>query len=274
MEYFEKSSTLLRKAIGKIQRKIISTPTTPVRQKIMGKIEFEHKYESYLNEDDFKAMLTNSYDIILVKYLEKHLREGDIFVDVGSNIGYIAAVAAACVGKSGEVHGFEPLKELYSRLEKLQSDNQEYKFFFNNLALGKESGTLNISFNPDHDARNATIVPGHDLGVTYEVPVTRLDSYIIDNISSPGAIKIIKIDVEGFEFPVLLGLENFLEKHKPIIICEYKPWELSKLGLSSKQLKDYMKKLSYQAYDINNEANEFDIEHLKGLEVLLFKPLK
>jgi hypothetical protein len=38
-------------------------------------------------------MLTGSYDIILCDYLKKHVKTGDIVLDVGANVGYISAVA-------------------------------------------------------------------------------------------------------------------------------------------------------------------------------------
>jgi FkbM family methyltransferase len=60
----------------------------------------------------------------------------------GANVGYISAVAASCVGKSGAVHGFEPLPECFARLQTLRGLNPDSPFFFNHVALGERPGIL------------------------------------------------------------------------------------------------------------------------------------
>lgn len=46
------------------------------------------------------------------------LREGDVFVDVGANVGYFTLVASDAVGKSGKVFAFEPEPKNFSLLRK------------------------------------------------------------------------------------------------------------------------------------------------------------
>ena len=209
---------LARKAIGKLRRRLVTVPARPVIRKINGSVSFEYEKLSFLDDDDLRAMLTGSYDIILCDYLKNHVKAGDIVLDVGANVGYISAVAASFTGPAGEVHGFEPLAECYARLERLRELNPEYRFTFNNIALGEAEGILPIAFNPDGDSRNATLVPGKHFPESRQVRVQRLDDYIAGNIQSPERIKLIKIDVEGFEFSVLKGLSRFLATSKPLIV--------------------------------------------------------
>ncbi len=105
----------------------------------------------------------------------------------------------------------------------------------------------------------------------YEVPVKRLDKYIEENIAEPDQIKVIKIDVEGFEFPVLLGLEGFLEEHRPKIVCEVKPWVLPQLGYSIQDFEDYMKRFGYAAYDMVSTDKKVDMAASGDLQVFVFK---
>src|SRR5215469_2316955 len=102
-----------RRALGRIQRRLIAVPESRV-DLINGSVRFEHRHLSFLNEDDYRAMLTASYDIILCDFLERNLTPGDTVLDVGANVGYIAAVAASRVGSVGEVHSFEPLRECFA----------------------------------------------------------------------------------------------------------------------------------------------------------------
>jgi FkbM family methyltransferase len=218
-------------------------------------------------------MLTQSYDITFCDYLRKYLVLGDIVLDVGANVGYISAFAASCVGTAGEVHSFEPLPECFARLQVLRGLNPDICFFFNHTALGENDGVLPISYDPKGDSRNATLVPGKSLGESLQVPVRRLDQYILENIGSPQRIKIIKIDVEGFEFPVLRGLERFLVETpwRPSIICEIKPWELTKMRYTLHNFDDYMKGFGYHTYDLANDTRVVALSELSDISVLLFR---
>ena len=262
-----------KKAVGRMRRRFVKIPDTAVIVTINGSVRFEHQWLSFLEEDDFRAMLTQSYDIILCEYLRKHLTPGDIVLDVGANVGYISAVAASRVGITGEVHGFEPLRECYARLERLCELNPQFRFVFNNVALGEAEGLLPIAFNPKGDSRNATLVPGKKAPETRDVLVWRLDDYITRSIPAAERISIIKIDVEGFEYSVLRGLDRFLAgtSHRPLIICEIKPWEVRNLGATLSDFEQFMNKYGYHTYFITQEDKPVKLATLADLEVLIFR---
>lgn len=266
-----------KKAVGRLRRNLAKLPAEndAAREELAGGIVFEHKRLSFLEPDDIRAMMTQSYDITLCICLRRYLRPGDIMLDVGANIGYISAVAAGCVGKSGVVHGFEPLRECFDRLEVLKAINPKFNFAFHNVALGAEQGTLNIAFDPQGDMRNATLVPGRESPQSRAVPVWRLDEYIASHISSPEKIRFIKIDVEGFEFAVLRGLEKYLETGiaKPLIVCEIKPWEIVKLGYSMGDFAAYLKRYGYGAFEMDNDTIAVDVATMTEMDTLLFRPI-
>src|SRR5262249_38228172 len=153
----------------------------------------------------------------------------------------------------GLVHAFEPVPYLCNRLKELARLNPAYKLRCNNFALGdaNEQRTLDIcgagnigwntlvpGFMPDSDVRESPIVC-----------VRRLDDYLLEqNIA---VIGLIKIDVEGFEFPVLRGTQRFFEEtgQRPPIICEIAPKAYSRLGTSVASLELFMKRLGYASYD-------------------------
>lgn len=262
---------ILRKAIARIRRKTVSIPSQPTVRLLNGSVNFEYMALSFLDEGDFRAMLTETYDIILCDFLKQNLSEGDIVLDVGANVGYISAMAASCVGPGGEVHGFEPLAECYERLERLRQLNPELHLYFNNIALGEAEGSLPIVFNPAGDSRNASLVPGKQSAVSREVPVRRLDDYIARTISSPERIKAIKIDVEGFEFPVLKGLSGFLKSFQPVIVCEIKPWEVARCGSSLSDFDSYMKGFGYSSCPITEPGSPVALTALTDMDVLVFR---
>lgn len=79
--------------------------------------------------------------------MRRILREGDIFIDVGANIGYFTAIGAALVGKTGEVHSFEPAPFIFSYLKKLALKNPNYKIVPNQCAAGDKIGTFKMSYS-------------------------------------------------------------------------------------------------------------------------------
>jgi FkbM family methyltransferase len=263
----------VKKAVGKVHRKLVTAPDHLVTVEMRGGVRFEHKRLSFLEEDDIRAMLTHSYEITVCDCFRRHLSPGDIVLDVGANIGYMSAVAASYVGTSGEVHGFEPLLECFQRLDVLRNLNPAFRLVFHNVAVGAEQGSMPIAFNPEGDMRNATLVPGKQRPHTRTVPVWRLDDYIAENIDSPERIRMIKVDVEGFEFSVLQGLERFFagRRSKPLIICEVKPWEIRNLGYTMQDFVIYMKRFGYQAYDMLQERKPVDIAALDDMETFLFR---
>jgi hypothetical protein len=105
------------------------------------------------------------------------------------------------------------------------------------------------------------------------VPVKRLDDYILDNISSPERIKLVKIDVEGFEFLVLKGLGRFFAKSRsrPLIVCEIKPWEIKALGYTMRDFEQYMKSFGYCSYDMVQHDKPVNLSQLEDMEVVLFR---
>jgi FkbM family methyltransferase len=269
----EHPGLLARKAVGRLRRRLTKVPEGSVVKLINGAVRFEFQWQPFLADEDQRAMFTGSYDLILCDCFKKHLSSGDIVLDVGANVGYVSAVAASYVGTAGAVHGFEPLRMCFDRLQVLSALNPQFHFVFNNVAIGDQEGVLPISYDPQGESRNATLVPGKKCGVTENVPVKRLDDYIRSNVSSPERIKLIKIDVEGFEFPVLRGLERFLagESHRPVIVCEIKPWEVEKLGFAIGDLVQYMKSFGYDSYDMVSQNKRIDLAQLTDIEVVLFR---
>ena len=227
-----------------------------------------------------KQIFFDYYEMSLVEVMKKTLKQGDVFLDVGAHIGYLSAVGASLVGKSGQVHSFEPVPEYFQFLKNLSKINQEYKIIVNNHALGEKSGITKIDCPGPLHGGGSTLVPGLlDINnipkaKTINVQVLRLDSYIEENKLEK--ISLIKIDVEGFEFPVLKGLENYFKEnnHRPIIICEIVPEAYLLLGYSQNQLLEYMGKYGYFAFNILNPRLRVDVTKFKSGAEVVFKTLK
>lgn len=134
-------------------------------------------------------------------FLIHFLREGDLFVDVGANVGSWTVLASGVCGARSVSVEPDPLTARYlartlaaNRLEELARIEQ--------VAIGAENGT--VSFTIGLDTENRIARAGDT--ATREVPVRRLDSLIAE------APDFIKIDVEGFEEGVIEGAPDLLRQ--------------------------------------------------------------
>lgn len=177
-----------------------------------------------------------THEMFLETIFRRHLRPGSVFVDVGANMGYWSAFAAALVGPSGEVHAFEPVPAFFRSLERLRDANPSLTIRANRMACGAGPGVVPMAVvrpasenfdNFDTNIGSSSALPGfldHDIGLTetIDVPVVGLD----DHLDAAGVdierIGLIKIDVEGFESYCFDGMPRLLGKsgRKVPILCE------------------------------------------------------
>jgi FkbM family methyltransferase len=246
-------------------------PESSVVKKING-VLFNFDF-SYSNE--IKRMYFGDYQPTIIEILKEYLKRGDTFIDVGANIGFFTAIAAGLVGENGQVHSFEPVKEYFQKLDVLRKNNPQYNIIANQFALGEEEKYGKIYIEGLSGIGNNTFFPvfleNGENNKAAEVSIRRLDKYIEEN--KIGNVKLMKIDVEGFEFPVLKGLKGyFLECEKtgafPAIICEICPKACVIQGHRLTELFDYMKEFSYYPFEIVNTKKRINIDKIKEGQML------
>ncbi len=158
-------------------------------------------------------MLFNRYETTECDLMRRFLRPGQVVVDVGANVGYLARFFASSVGPAGQVFAFEPNPLIFGLLQKnvtkftvvspydvaLSSSAGESELFlagsdFSVASLTRDYPATHVVYQDDGKLNSIKVklVIGdeflHDLGVA------RLD--------------VLKIDVEGWELNVLAGLEQ------------------------------------------------------------------
>ncbi|MCK0128685.1 FkbM family methyltransferase [Erythrobacter sp. F6033] len=131
------------------------------------------------------------------------LREDDLFLDIGANIGTYTVLASGAVG--ARTMTFEPIPETFSKLERnVAANGIETQTQRHNIGLGAEDGTL--KFTADNDTMNHVVSAEEAKRVaTIDVPVRRADDIV--GSESPS---LAKIDVEGWEANVLRGMTRTL----------------------------------------------------------------
>jgi len=245
-----------------------SLPPLPAQKRIED-VVFEYDLGNYRGT---APMYFGSYGLLIVEAMKRLLKPGGVFVDVGANIGYLSAIAAGIVGKQGQVHCFEPVPTYFERLERLVELNPGHSITINSKAAGEAPGdcTIYVTREPGQNTMVPAYKSGPEIISTLNVPVVRLDSYFAER--KINRISLLKIDAEGFEFPVLKGLQHFLEesKQRPAIICEIAPRAYSLMGRTISELSDYMAVYGYAAYDLIDRKTPINLSSIQHVEDVLF----
>lgn len=153
----------------------------------------------------------------IVDLLQAHIKPGTVAIDIGAHIGTHALSMSKFVGAEGKVVAFEPQKKLFSELVMNMTLNSCSNVHAYRCAVGKGSGTIEMDSPVADNEGGIGFGSGGD-----NAPIISLDSLELSNVS------LMKIDVENFEYQVLLGAEKTIRKSMPYIIVEimgniYKP---------------------------------------------------
>jgi FkbM family methyltransferase len=138
-------------------------------------------------------------------FLNGYLKPGFTVVDVGANVGIYSRFAATRVGPDGAVYSFEPNVELLPRLRANLSPLPVRLFPY---AVSDRSGT--VTFHVSDDTAKSSILADESSTRTVKVQCVTLDEFHGEPMSS-AAIDYLKIDVEGFDYHVLLGAEKLFK---------------------------------------------------------------
>jgi len=152
----------------------------------------------------------------VLSFLASLLKNGEVMYDIGANVGTYSVIIAKVVGNNGKIIAFDPETESLVRLKENIKLNDLSNVVVVDKALGEKtvSGKLYISGTTG----NFSLVNIYDKEAKSEtVEIVNGDDFIKEqNFPVPKAIK---IDVEGYEHSVLLGLKKTLTNPECKIIC-------------------------------------------------------
>jgi Protein-L-isoaspartate(D-aspartate) O-methyltransferase (PCMT) len=102
--------------------------------------------------------LTGQWEPLVARYVRRALRPGDVFVDVGANIGYYTLLASQLVGAGGRVFAVEASSSIFRRLEYNVAMNGCGNVCCLNAAAGDSpADTLEALIGPEH-LRSARLI--------------------------------------------------------------------------------------------------------------------
>lgn len=133
------------------------------------------------------------------------LRPGDACLDVGAHVGFHALVAAQAVGPQGRVVAVEPQPYNCDKILTNAELNGLANLVVVAAAAGEADGVVRLHNQKRNDKARLTLAGKgvSDVGTAFEVPIVRIDT--VARRHGLDRVRLIKIDVEGYEAEVLRG---------------------------------------------------------------------
>lgn len=196
------------------------------------------------------------------------VKQGDVVLDLGANIGYYTIIAARSVGSSGKVFSFEPEPTNFKYLSK----NIEVNGFLNatpfRKAVSDRLGTSQL-FVCDYDSGHHTINQYDGIGAYSRGRHSRVHSIPIDVVSvdeflrdKTDRVNVIKMDVEGAEALALKGMRETLQKNHDVkVFVEFFPLLVKNMGSSPEEFAHaLLTEFGFAVYAIGHDYAMLDVD--------------
>jgi len=162
---------------------------------------------------NFYCGLHEAADMAFVLHV---LRPGDVFLDVGANVGSYTILASGVA--QARTLALEPIPATFERLlRNLRLNDLLSRVDARRLAVGATEGSVRFTAGRDTTNRAVSLLPSPSQETTVEVPLTSLDQLLRE---APPPV-VWKVDVEGYEPEVLSGAAAVLQHlHLSAVLLE------------------------------------------------------
>jgi FkbM family methyltransferase len=178
-------------------------------------------------------------------FFEQKLKPGMNVVDIGANQGLYSLMFSRLVGETGTVIAFEPEPDMFAALETNISANSVRNVEHHRLALGSKPGEAMLSRSLLNGGDNR-LSSGHSETTSIKklVRIVRLDEIVAGR-----KIDFIKMDVQGWEWEAIRGMEATLRRNPAIgVHFEFWPAGLRRSGCEPLELLRFLSQQGFQIY--------------------------
>jgi FkbM family methyltransferase len=171
---------------------------------------------------------------------------GGVCLDIGANIGVHSLLMSELVGPAGRVYAFEPEGRNFALLEANLKLNRVTNVTAAATALGDSVGMCRLAVSPnnfgDHRVASSTEGRGGD------VPITTVDAAMAT--VPDGAVRFVKVDVQGYEHHILRGMRATLERNPDLILAlEVFPQALRAAGSSAQEVMERLRDIGMVGWE-------------------------
>jgi len=231
-------------------------------------VELEH-FKIYIRENDREIgsfiVRERYYEPHVTREMQRILRPGYVFLDIGANIGYFCLLAASIVGDSGKVVGFEPNPDNCELLKLSIEINGFRNISLHANAVAERAQTLLLEVG----GSNGRIMPApsqmaDDISTHANVQNVATQGYgyflvqavaVDEVLQDVEQLHVVKMDIEGAEPLALKGMLRIIQKHHPVIFTEFSPSFIERTSKTAPEAYlDDLRSLGYDIFAIEPEA--------------------
>lgn len=162
------------------------------------------------------------YALARVSEIREAVKEGDIVIDIGANIGYFTVLLANLVGPKGKVYAFEPDPRNFHLLQRTIERNGWTHVIAEQKAVSNKAGEFLLYQTWGGTGNSLTPVEHNS---TVRVHVVTLDDFLSDEHH----IDFIKMDMDGSEPLAIQGMAQLIRRSPNLrVLAEYQPGNLKR----------------------------------------------
>lgn len=195
---------------------------------------------------DYPAAIFGRTEAPLIYWLERNVKPGEVWLDVGAHYGYTALALDRFVGVNGSVYAFEPVLQTATYMLQTKERNHLDRLTVIPVALTDDAVLTPL---------NAAVVRGmadHGRSTLHNETIygVALDTLAPLLWAADTHVDGVKIDVQGMEIRAVRGMQRILEKHKPKLVIELHA------GVSRMELTDLLQGIGYSklARDLDDSS--------------------
>lgn len=241
----------------------LRTALKPLLFKLFGKSAYA-KFQFYAKIKDIDNKLVEEKEMELLPYFLSKDAES---IDIGANYAYYTVAMSQ---QSKKVYAYEPIPFTHKVCGMLIKHYKlaNVQLFLQGVGEKNEVKTFNvpvvdfggISAGQAHMAERNNELEGKEQhyqfekNEAYQCQVVSLDTAITDATN----ISFVKMDIEGAEYFALKGMQQLIQKHKPVILIEINPFFLDGFGIKEHDLRDFITTAGYKTFVYNQASKKLD----------------
>jgi len=204
-------------------------------------------------------LCSGDHDTQVGRIVRRMLRPDSVFVDIGANFGFFSVLAARAIGSAGNgrIIAIEPNETLARFLTKNLAINRVSQLATVEVVGAGAKASMARLYVPSASPGNGYISHfdsafeesrGIDASNHSAIAIKRID----DIVPSDAQVDLIKIDTEGYEIEVFLGMAETLHRNPDIaIICEWNRATFNYGGKKPEVLIDIWRSHGFKLFDAN-----------------------
>jgi FkbM family methyltransferase len=198
------------------------------------------RYELHLGEMIDLALYLQQFEPDVRAAIRRITKPGMTVLDIGANIGAHTLLFSSLVGPAGRVVAFEPTDFAYAKLQKNLSLNPNLGVELVHMALAERTVS-----RQQVDFRASWQTDGGRVNGVSTVDMIRLDEWAAAHQLT--RLDVIKLDVDGYEYPVIAGGLATISRTRPTFIIEATGLHFSD---SARNPFEVLRSLDYRLWDI------------------------